>query len=284
MKLRITLSFILALVVMFYSRELSLRKSVFLVVQKEDIRIEHLTVTDKIGPGDVRIEAKITTPQPYQDYAKKLFYKIGDEDYQPVDFVSEGDLAYQFVAHIPAQEKGKRGYYYIIVEDEEGNKVTLPDRIESIDPPFMLKFKGEVPVMVVISHVLGMLAGLFFAFLAFFSALDILFGKDVLGRLGFSVSFSAISVFIGGMLVGGLMTNYTFGGYWEGIPIGWDITDNKTLIILLYWLIMSILMKGTIFKKDEEFNLLRPKSLAIFTLTGVLLTILLYIVPHSIRL
>jgi hypothetical protein len=68
------------------------------------------------------------------------------------------------------------------------------------------------------------------------------------------------------------------------VPIGWDITDNKTLVILLYWLIMLFLMKGTIFEKDERLNLLKPKSLATFTLLGVILTILLYLVPHSIRL
>ncbi|MCJ7508420.1 MAG: hypothetical protein MUO85_06775 [candidate division Zixibacteria bacterium] len=310
MKLRIILSLILALVVMFYSHQLSLRRSSLLVIQSGDVRIEHLTVVNKIGPGDVKIEAKITTPQPYEDYAIKLFYKIDDGVYKSVDFVPlEGDSTSKFIVHIsekgeltsgqlvqktestlrfvaniPTQEKGKRAYYYIMVEDEQGNKVTLPDKIETIDPPFMLKFKGEVPLVVIIAHVFGMTAGLFFTFLAFFFAIDTLLGKDVLKRLGFSIFFSAISVFVGGMLVGGMVTHYTFGGYWEGVPIGWDITDNKTLIIFLYWLIMLFLMKGTIFKKDEKLNLLKPKSLATFTLIGVILTILLYLVPHSIRL
>ena len=45
MKFKIILSLILALAVMTCSRELSLRKRLFLVIQKCDIRIEHLTVT-----------------------------------------------------------------------------------------------------------------------------------------------------------------------------------------------------------------------------------------------
>jgi len=287
MKFKIILSILLSLALMFCSRQISLRNAAFLVIQKGDVRIEHLTVTDKIGPGDVKIEVKIITPQPYEDYTKKLFYKIDDGAYKSVDFTieaGEDSLKPNFIAHIPSQEKGKRVYYYIMVEDKKGNKLTLPDKIETIDPPFMLKFKGKVPVVLIIAHVLGMAAALFFTFLTFFFAIDTLLGKDILKKLGFSISFTAISIFIGGMLVGAWVTHYTFGGYWEGIPIGWDITDNKTLIILLYWLVMLFLMKGTIFKKDEKLNLLKPKSLAAFTLIGVFLTILLYLVPHSIRL
>ncbi|HEX9916755.1 MAG TPA: hypothetical protein VGB16_03375, partial [candidate division Zixibacteria bacterium] len=134
MKLRIILSLILALVVMFYGRQLSLRRSSLLVIQSGDVRIEHLTVVNKIGPGDVKIEAKITTPQPYADYTKKLFYKIDDGAYKPVDFVPlESDSTSKFFAKIPAQEKGKRAYYYMMVEDKQGNKVALPDKIETID-------------------------------------------------------------------------------------------------------------------------------------------------------
>jgi hypothetical protein len=285
MKLRIILSLILALIVMFYGRQLSLRRSSFLVIQKGDVRIEHLTVVDKIGPGDVKIEAKITTPLPYEDYVKKLFYKIDDGAYKSVDFVPlESDSNSKFVAHIPTQEKGKRAYYYLMVEDKQGNKVTLPDKIESIDPPFMLKFKGKTPAILIIAHVVGMSAGLFFTFLSFFFAIDILLNKDILGQLSWAMLFNATSVFIGGIVLGAWVTHYTFGGYWEGVPIGWDITDNKTLIIFLYWIIMLFLMKGTTFKKDEKLNLLKPKPLATFTLIGVLLTILLYLVPHSINL
>ncbi|HEX9916860.1 MAG TPA: hypothetical protein VGB16_03905, partial [candidate division Zixibacteria bacterium] len=108
--------------------------------------------------------------------------------------------------------------------------------------------------------------------------------KDALNRLAWATLFNAALTFIGGIIIGAWVTHYTFGGYWEGVPIGWDITDNKTLIILLYWLIMLFLMKGTIFKKDGKLDLLKPKPLAIFTLIGVILTIFLYLVPHSIRL
>jgi hypothetical protein len=284
MKLKIVLSLVLALALMLISRELSLRKRVFLVIQKGDVRIEHLTVTDKIGPGEVKIEAKITAPS--ENYSKKLFYKIDDGAYQTVDFMLETiqNPKPNFFTSIPAQEKGKRAYYYIMLEDSLGNKLTLPDKIESVELPFMIKFKGEVPLIVILGHVLGMLTVLFFVFLALFFAIDIFIGKNALKWLAFSISGAFVSVCLGGIVLGGLMTNYTFGGFWEGVPFGWDITDNKTLIILLYWLFMLILAKGTIFKKDEGFNLLKPKSLATFTVIGALLTVLLYLVPHSIRL
>lgn len=287
MKFKIALSVILALVVMVSSREISLRKRVFLVVQKGDVRIEHRTVTDKIGYANVKIEAKITTPPPPEDYAKKLFYKINGAVYGSADFLPETGAAGSrpnFVAYIPAQPKGKVAHYYIVVEDKTGNKTTLPDRIQTIDPPFMLKFKGEVPAGVILPHVIGMTAVLFFAFLASLFAIDIFLDRDALTRLASSISFLAASVLIGGILFGAWVTHYAFGGYWEGIPMGWDITDNKTAIIFLYWLIILFLMKGTLFQKDERSNLMKPSSLAAFTIIGTLLTVLLYLVPHSVRL
>jgi len=287
MKSRIILSLVLALALMWVSRELSVRKRVFLVIQRGDVRIQHLTVTDKIGPGDVKIEAKITAPYTPESYSKKIFYKIDNGAYQSIDFMPETVAQNpnpDFYAFIPAQEKGKRIYYYIIVEDGLANKLTLPDKIESVEPPFMIKFKGEVPLVIVLGHVLGMLAVLFFVFLALFFAIDIFTGKDALKWLAFSISGAFISVCFGGVVFGGLMTNYVLGGFWEAVPFGWDITDNKTFIFLLYWLFMLILAKGTVFKRDESFNLLKPKSLAGFAIVGVLLTVLLYLVPHSVRL
>ena len=38
------------------------------------------------------------------------------------------------------------------------------------------------------------------------------------------------SLFLGGMLLGPIVQNFAFGDYWTGIPFGWDLTDNKTLL------------------------------------------------------
>ena len=35
---------------------------------------------------------------------------------------------------------------------------------------------------------------------------------------------------VGGFILGPLVQNYAFGELWTGVPFGWDLTDNKTLI------------------------------------------------------
>ncbi len=35
---------------------------------------------------------------------------------------------------------------------------------------------------------------------------------------------------VGGMILGPVVQKYAFGVFWTGVPWGWDLTDNKTLV------------------------------------------------------
>ena len=115
-------------------------------------------------------------------------------------------------------------------------------------------------------------------------------------------------IFIGGFPLGFILAYQVNGTPWTGIPFGWDITDNKTLVIFLYWLISLFLIRGTImtwFSKGRgKFCPLRwlvaiihPSSLseqktrhdtislkkfAKLSIIGAIITVALYLVPHSI--
>jgi len=41
---------------------------------------------------------------------------------------------------------------------------------------------------------------------------------------------------VGGFILGPLMQKYAFENLWTGFPFGIDLTDNKTLIVMLGWL------------------------------------------------
>ncbi|MDP2960877.1 MAG: hypothetical protein Q8N71_05575, partial [candidate division Zixibacteria bacterium] len=73
-----------------------------------------------------------------------------------------------------------------------------------------------------------------------------------------------------------------FGEIWGGFPIFTDITDSKTSILIFYWAIVLLFMKGSTFKKDKNFNLLPEKALAWFAILGFILTLAIYLIPHSI--
>jgi hypothetical protein len=284
MKLRIIIALILTLVLASVSRRLSERKPELKIIENEGIRIEHTTVVEKIGERDVDISAEISTPKPVENYRINLVYRVGKDDPVFVPMQQQVGDSNALSAVIPWQPMRTKVYYYISVRDSEKNELTLPDRVNRLNSPFMIKFKGKVTPAVLIAHIIAMFAGIFFVFMVLFYDVDLLRGKDALRDVCNLSLLATFFIFLGGMPLGWWVTYQTLGVLWEGIPIGWDITDSKTLIIFLYWIILLYLMKGTIFKKNSKLNPVGEKPLAVLVLMGVILTFLLYLIPHSIQL
>jgi hypothetical protein len=126
--------------------------------------------------------------------------------------------------------------------------------------PAVARFKGEVPTLLLIVHVIFMFAGLLLAFRTGLEALR----KD--GRWQKLVPWTLAVTFFGGLVLGPLVQKYAFGVYWTGFPLGGDLTDSKTLLAVLVWL-------GAFF--------LRKKS-RWWTLAATVLMIAVYLIPHSV--
>ncbi|PLX11916.1 MAG: hypothetical protein C0594_03040 [Marinilabiliales bacterium] len=76
-----------------------------------------------------------------------------------------------------------------------------------------------------------------------------------------------LSLAIGGMILGPIVQKFAFGEFWTGIPFGYDLTDNKTLIAFIFWTLAFILnLKGR-----------RPW---VVVLAAVIL-LAVYSIPHS---
>jgi hypothetical protein len=71
----------------------------------------------------------------------------------------------------------------------------------------------------------------------------------------------------GGMILGPIVQNYAFGDFWTGIPFGWDLTDNKTLIALLFW-ILAVVMN-------------RKKERPAYIVLAAIVLLLIFSIPHS---
>jgi len=65
--------------------------------------------------------------------------------------------------------------------------------------------------------------------------------------------WTIIALFIGGFLLGFAMNGYAFGEMWGGWPFGSDVTDNKTQIAFIGWLIAFLYDK----EKPKCLNSLR---------------------------
>jgi hypothetical protein len=125
----------------------------------------------------------------------------------------------------------------------------------------VIRFKGDVPATILIPHIILMFVAMFFANLAGVMAIF----KNRKFRV-FSI-WTLILLGLGGMVLGPWVQYHAFGDAWTGIPFAWDLTDNKTLIAFLFW-ILAVLMN---WKKE------RPG----YVIVASLVMLAVYCIPHS---
>ncbi len=176
-----------------------------------------------------------------------------NEDWTEVSMIRQGRNYTAFLPHQPPA--GKLAYD---VELTFGDTVlTIPEK------PVVIRFKGAVPLGILLPHILFMFAALL---LTVRIGLGLTVHEDRRRLVGIAVLFLGI----GGLILGPLVQKYAFGQLWTGIPFGWDLTDNKTLIAFLCWLPALYLTRK---------NLKWQRRATAF---AVLIMFLVYLVPHSV--
>jgi hypothetical protein len=213
----------------------------------------------KLGITDTTIKAR-------------LFFKRfrSDEDYQSADFNYRVYPVHSFVmnrifrmteekgffAEVPKQPAAGKLQYYIEITDSKGSQSLFREN------PVVIRFKGGVPGFILLPHILFMFTAMLFSTLAgLMSAIKYpLYKKYALWTL--------ILLIAGGMILGPLVQYYAFGDLWTGIPFGWDLTDNKTLIALIFWILAVVMNR----KQDKP----------VFTVLAAVVLLLVYSIPHSL--
>lgn len=201
-----------------------------------------------------------------------LYYKRfrTDDEYKPVPFkykvypvdsfimnrifkMTEED---GFFADIPQQSPAGKLQYYIELTDQKGTQSVLKDT------PVVIRFKGTVPEFILLPHILLMFIAMLFSTAA---GLMSIFKVPEFKKYGI---WTLVLLTAGGMILGPVVQKYAFGELWTGIPHGWDLTDNKTLIALLFWIIAVIMN--------------RKKERPLYTALAAFVLLLVYSIPHSL--
>ncbi|KPL05103.1 MAG: hypothetical protein AMJ73_02330 [candidate division Zixibacteria bacterium SM1_73] len=279
---KILIALIFTIVLLVFARKTTTVKSVHKTVDRGGILIEHDTVPKRRGAGDVVIPVKVSGAEEV-----KLFYRIGKMEFRAVDMnLKEGERNL-FVASIPHHKKGTRAWYYIEAQKQTKDgkiAVSLPDKNSPNFKPILLKFQGNVPPYIILSHIFCLFGAIFFSVLAAFSAVDLKKGKGTMNK---SVAFSLVTfifLFMGFFPLGWALNYYTFGVLWEAFPFGSDVTDNKGQIAFLSWLVTLFLVKGTVLRKNPSKNLVSAKGFSIAVIVSFMITIGMYLIPHSLIL
>jgi hypothetical protein len=189
----------------------------------------------------------------------KLFFKRlqSKDEYQTADFsYNVNQVQKVFFAEVPQQPPAGKLQYYIEITDSNGTKSYFKES------PVTIRFKGGVPAYILVPHILLMFTAMLFSTLAGLMALIKYpnFKKYAIWTL---ILFTA-----GGMILGPIVQYDAFGDFWTGIPFGWDLTDNKTLIALIFW-IMAVVMN----RKKE-----RPG----YTILAAVVLLMVFSIPHSL--
>jgi len=132
------------------------------------------------------------------------------------------------------------------------------------DRTVVLRYRGEVPIAALLPHIVLMFLSMLIAIRAGLGAAA---GRDE-PRLAWIV---LAGFTIGGLVFGPIVQKHAFGAYWTGVPFGWDLTDNKTLIMWFAWL-AACLAPG-----------LRPRWRRATVVGAAVVTLAVFMIPHSMQ-
>lgn len=192
-----------------------------------------------------------TVPDPWVNGELSWRRYPTNDPYQKVPFTRNDD---SLTAALPKQPPaGKLEFQVRLTRGEE--RVLVPAQ------PAVTRFRGPVSPYVLIPHVLAMFLGMLWATRAGLAAVS----KEPTRVLAF---ITLALLVLGGFVFGPVMQHRAFGAWWTGIPFGFDLTDNKTLIAVVAWIVAAVRMRGG-----------RDARVAVGM--AALVTLVVFAIPHS---
>jgi hypothetical protein len=141
------------------------------------------------------------------------------------------------------------------------------ETVKLSEKPIVMRFKGPVPMIILLPHILLMFLAMLFSTRAGIEALRN-------GNKTYLYALLTLIFFVpGGLILGPMVQNFAFGAYWTGWPFKGlfhfgDMTDNKTAIAVLSWLVAVIKLRKN------------PKAKA-WAIAAALILLAVYLIPHS---
>ncbi len=175
------------------------------------------------------------------------------DSWQTAPMIRSGDTLSGALPHQPPA--GKIMYEVTLVKG--GTRVMLTEH-----PP-VLRYTGFVPGYILYPHILFMFLAMLFSVV---TALTIL----IRGRSSYVYAWiTLVSVGIGGMILGPIVQKFAFDAYWTGWPFGHDLTDNKSLVAFIFWIIAVIVLK-------------RHRENRLWPLLASIILLVVFLIPHSV--
>lgn len=196
---------------------------------------------------------KILLPVKESFIKADLFYQNYSEDgqWEKKEFERTTEGLYAELKPLPPAGK----YFYYVKFYYLDKSVQIPEK------PISIRFKGKVPTPILLLHIILIFSAFF---LSIYTGLYTIFfeKKEAL------VLATFILTLIGAGILGPVVQKYAFGEFWTGFPFGKDLTDNKGLIMIIFWAIAWVQIRRG---KGKEWVLL-----------AFFISILVFFIPHSL--
>jgi len=163
----------------------------------------------------------------------------------------------RLLGYLPKQPMAGKLAYKVVLTDG-GKEISL-----SGDESIIIRFKGPVPTVLLLAHILVIFSAMLFSTRAGIAALD---KKSDPRRLAV---WTAVLFFAGGFILGPLMQKFAFDSWWTGFPLGKDLTDSKTLFAMLAWVVALVAGRGG--RKNRGW-----------VLAASVVTLIVFLIPHSL--
>lgn len=161
------------------------------------------------------------------------------------------------IAELPRQPKGGKISYKISLKSSNETLYQLTEE------PVIIRFRGVVPNIILILHI-----GLIFISitLSIRTGFEAIFNGNNIKLL---TLLTIIALLVGGLILGPIMQLYSFDKLWTGFPFGYDLTDNKTAVGMILWII-------------AYWRIRKEPNKKWWVIAASILLIIVFLIPHSI--
>ncbi len=213
-------------------------------------RVFDLTLTRSWDVGDQPVELKVSDPA-VQARVRWRRYPTS-EPWHVVAMARSADVLQASLPHQPPA--GKLEYQVELARGQE--RVIFPGR------PAVTRFKDPVSPAILVPHIFTIFLGMLFSTRAGLEA-------AVNGPSRRALTwFALLFIVAGGLVLGPLVQKAAFGTYWTGIPWGFDLTDNKTLIMAVVWMWAA-------------WRISKSRAARWSLVIAALVTLAVFVIPHS---
>lgn len=198
---------------------------------------------------EFRITAKNAATEGVYSYRRYKSY----DNWSEMKMIREGD---ELIVRLPRLKELAGKIEYTVKLKNGVQEVALSKE------PIKMRFKGHVPLYILIPHIFLMFFGLLWSTRA---GIEALFNGDKIKTIGKWALFMLIP---GGLILGPIVQKYAFDAYWTGWPFGHDLTDNKTIVMVLAWVVALYFIQ-------------KAKNARLWAVIATVVVLAVYTIPHS---